>query len=132
MKQHDTYMDDLLNKFDAAYIPPELHKILANGQIEYLYFGNKRNGNCKMAEVSVLTTDLRRRIFVLYDYGYCLKFDEIKINKFTNNDERNKEVIRLYREFGLSQQFLAHVFKVSQPTISMIIKRQRGKNGSYK
>ena len=121
MGQHNSYMEELINTFDIELLPADLYQAVSEGKIEFFYRSQKKGAICKSAEISVITPDMRRRIFVLYDYGYCMKFVEITINKFMNIKGRNQEIRRLYREFGLSQIFLAHVFSVSQPTISFIV-----------
>lgn len=63
----------------------------------------------------------KRKILVVRDYGFELDCEEIKINPFKNRAERNDEILRLYNEKGLSQVFLASIFNISQPSVSLII-----------
>ena len=52
---------------------------------------------------------------------------ELKIRD-ADRTERNEEICRLYNEFRLSQVFLANLFNISQPAISVIIKSCRQSN----
>lgn len=114
-------MEDFINTFDVAIIPEELYKIISENKIEFYNRTYKCNNVCKAAEISIITNDMRRRIFILYDYGFCMKFEEISIHEFSTRQGRDAEIIRLYKEHGLSQLFLANVFKISQPSISLIV-----------
>lgn len=120
MNKHNSF-EDFIGNFDVALIPEELYKILSECTVEFFTRSHNSNLVCKAAEISVITKDMRRRIFILFDYGYCMKFTEITINKFNTRSARDVEIVRLYKEVGLSQLFLAHIFKVSQPTISLIV-----------
>ena len=64
-------------------------------------------------------------IYVLYDYGYCMKFKEIPLKEFDTCDGRNAEIKRLNKEEGLTQVFIGRFFKLSQPSISLILKKGR-------
>ena len=74
-------------------------------------------------ELKIKMPDGRRKIFVVYDYGFEETTKEIVINRFKTLGERNEEIRRLYHEQGLSQIFLANLFNVSQPTISLIVNK---------
>lgn len=65
----------------------------------------------------------RQKIFVVCDYGFEETTKEIVINRFKTLGERNEEIRRLYHEQGLSQIFLANLFNVSQPIISLIVNK---------
>lgn len=119
-----TYNLEILKQtVDVELIPDNVKGKLAAGKIEIYNSGQKKNTLGIAAEFTVLFTDLSRRIMVIYDYGYCLKFDEITIHKYTEQESRNAEIKRLYSDYHLSQVFLASVFNVSQLTISIILKR---------
>lgn len=124
MDKHSIYLEELINTFDVAGIPEELYKIIDAGKIEF-FCACKSNYACKVAELSVIMPDMQRRIFALYDYGYCMKLEEIKINRIASRTERDAEIVRLSKAHGLSQMFLAHIFKISQPTISLILKKAK-------
>jgi hypothetical protein len=125
MDKHEIYMEKLINLFDIAAIPESFIKKLEPGTIEFLCATRNYNIAGKVAEISVLYPDMHRKVFVLYDYGYCINFKEVLINKFTDMEGRNKEIDRLYHESGLSQVFIAHLFKLRQPTVSLILNRKK-------
>ena len=96
MDKHNSYMEDFINTFDVAIIPEELYKIISENKIEFYNRSYKGNNVCKAAEISIITNDMRRRIFILYDYGFCMKFEEISIHEFSTRQGRDAEIIRLY------------------------------------
>ena len=53
-----------------------------------------------------------------------INIKEISIKKFTDKKERDIEIYNLYTIQWLSQTFLSEIFKLSQPSISLILKRQ--------
>ena len=55
------------------------------------------------------------------DYGLQVQKDQIKLNPYKTREERNKEILRLYHEEGLSQVFLGNLFNISQPSVSLIV-----------
>lgn len=59
---------------------------------------------------------------VVRDSGISLSQTEVAVQSFKTRAERNKEIYRLYHEEGLSQVFLANLFNMSQPSISIIVK----------
>ena len=68
--------------------------------------------------------DGKRKIAVVRDYGFEQNTEEIAINRFKTRVERNAEIYRLYHEQGLSQIFLANLFNISQPSVSLIVNRK--------
>ncbi len=84
-----------------------------NGMRSWEILARTPNGNCKIA--------------VLCDYGYKVDGEVVEIMPFSDRDERNAEINRLYNEKHLSQVFLANLFHMSQPSVSMIIKLSRQK-----
>ena len=69
----------------------------------------------------VRNTDNTRKIIVVRDYGYKIDHEEIQINPFKTREERNAEILRLYKEEGISQIFLGNLFNISQPSVSVIV-----------
>lgn len=72
-------------------------------------------------ELKVLNSDGTRKIVIVRDYGFEVKREQVKIKPFKTREERNKEILRLYHEEGLSQVFLGNLFNISQPSISLIV-----------
>lgn len=122
MDKYDENREKLINLFDIAAIPEKFIKSLDDGKIDFLYVSKHSNVACKIAEICVIYPELYRKVFVLYDYGYCIKFEEISINQYEGFDGRNAEIRRLYKEEGLTQTFIGHLFKISQPSVSIILK----------
>mgnify|MGYP000096229048 FL=1 len=65
-----------------------------------------------------------RKIVLLCDYGYKTGGEVIEIHPFVNRKERNEEICRLYYEKGVSQLFLANLFNMSQPSVSVIVNKK--------
>ena len=70
-------------------------------------------------------------IVLLCDYGYKTGGEVIEIHPFVNRKERNEEIkerneeiCRLYYEKGVSQLFLANLFNMSQPSVSVIVNKK--------
>ena len=123
MDKYDENREKLINLFDIAAIPEKFIKTIDEGKIDFIITSRHSNIVGKGAEICVIYPELYRRVFVLYDYGYCIKFEEITINKFTDKDSRNREIGRLYHEEHLSQIFIGRLFKISQPSVSIILNR---------
>lgn len=125
MNNYDINREKLINLFDVALIPEKFINELDEGKIEFVCISHNSNLVSKVAELSIIYPDMYRKVFVLYDYGHCIKFEEIVINEFIDKDSRDKEICRLYNEAGLSQVFIGYLFKISQPSVSLILKKQR-------
>ena len=128
--KHSENMAKLFNCFDIQTIPEDFIKILDTGLIEFLYISRRSNIMGKTAEICIVLPNVTvyRRIYVLYDYGYCVKFQEIPLTEFKTSEGRNNEIKRLYEKEGLTQKFIGHFFKLSQPSISLILKKGRDSN----
>lgn len=120
-------LQNLFHSFDIQAIPEGLMKILDSGKIEFICISRRSNIIGKVAEICVVfpNVDVYRKIYVLYDYGYCMKFKEISLKEFDTCDGRNAEIKRLNKEEGLTQVFIGRFFKLSQPSISLILKKGR-------
>lgn len=125
MDKYDFNREKLINLFDIDLIPEKFIQTLDEGKIEFICLSHSSNMVSKIAEISVIYPDMHRKVFALYDYGYCIKFEEISINEFMDKDSRNKEICRLYHKAHLSQNFIARLFKISQPTVSIILSKNK-------
>ena len=47
--------------------------------------------------------------------------------KITDSEGRRKEIWRLYNEEHLTQVFLANLFSITQPSVSLIVKQMKAK-----
>ena len=65
------------------------------------------------------------KIVVLRDLGYKIDGEVIDIMPFTDRCGRNTEINRLYNEKDVSQMFLANLFNMSQPSVSLIVKQMK-------
>lgn len=63
-------------------------------------------------------------IVVLRDYGYKIAGETIEIMPFDDREGRNAEIYRLYNERNISQVFLANLFNMSQPSVSLIVNKK--------
>lgn len=123
MDRYDENREKLINILDIAAISEKFINTLDEGRIDFLFICRHSNVTGKVAEICIIYPDLFRKVFVLYDYGYCIKFKEIDVNEFNGREGRNEEIKRLYREGRLSQNFIARLFKIQQPTVSAIINK---------
>lgn len=99
-------------------------QIAGDSRAEYInYMPRGRNG-LRCWEIKAQKPDGDYAIVVLRDYGYKVDGEVVEITPFTNRMERNEEIYRLYHEKDLSQVFLANLFNVSQPSISLIVNKK--------
>ncbi len=98
-----------------------LRDVCGDGTVEFYLYSPRNKSGIKTWELKLRCEGGKRKILVVRDYGFELDCEEIKINPFKNRAERNDEILRLYNEKGLSQVFLASIFNISQPSVSLII-----------
>ena len=78
-------------------------------------------------EFKITDSEGRRKVVVLADRGFCIEPREVKLKPFCGREERNREIWRLYNEEHLTQVFLANLFSITQPSVSLIIKQMKEK-----
>ena len=98
-----------------------LKQICGNAEAEFCLYNPRSKSGIQTWEIKVRNTDNTRKIIVVRDYGYKIDHEEIQIHPFTTRAERNAEILRLYKEKGISQIFLGDLFNISQPSISLIV-----------
>lgn len=98
-----------------------LKEITADGSIEYCLYNQRSKSGMPSWEIKIKNENGSRKIIVVRDYGFEISTEQIKMNSFKTRTERNKEIYRLYHEEGLSQMFLANLFNMSQPSVSIIV-----------
>ena len=108
-------MEDLPLSNDA------LKEIVGDGKLEFCLNNTRSKSGMLTWELKVLNSDGTRKIVIVRDYGFEVKREVVKIKPFKTREERNKEILRLYHEEGLSQVFLGNLFNISQPSISLIV-----------
>lgn len=100
---------------------------IGDGVIEFSNFLTNSRSGAKALELKVYYSDGKRKVIVLYDFGIQVSSKEINVNIVRNREERNKEIFRLYNEENLSQVFLANLFGISQPAVSLIVRNENKK-----
>lgn len=101
--------------------------IAGDGKIELCLYSQRCKSGMPTWELKIKNNDGTRKIMIVRDYGFEISGEEIKINHFKTRAERNAEISRLYHEEGLSQMFLANIFNVSQPSISLFVNAKNKK-----
>ena len=101
-----------------------LKTIIGNAEAEFCLYNPRSKTGIQTWEIKVRNTDNTRKIIVVRDYGYKIDHEEIQIHPFTTRAERNAEILRLYKEEGISQIFLGNLFNISQPSVSLIVSRK--------
>ena len=99
-----------------------LKKFAAGGTVEFENYLPRSKSGMRTWELKIRDADGSRRIVVIRDSGLNITGTEVHVQAFTNRAERNEEICRLYNECHLSQVFLANLFNISQPAVSVIIK----------
>lgn len=102
--------------------PKFLKTIIGDAEAEFCLYNPRSKTGIQTWEIKVRNTDNTRKIIVVRDYGYKIDHEEIQIHPFKTRDERNAEILRLYKEEGISQIFLGNLFNISQPSVSVIVK----------
>ena len=87
------------------------------------YNPRSRNGIVNW-ELKIKLPNNKYKFVVIEDSVDGINIKEISIKKFTDKKERDIEIYNLYTIQWLSQTFLSEIFKLSQPSISLILKRQ--------
>lgn len=98
-----------------------LKEAIGNGKVEFCLHNPRSKSGIQTWELKVLNSDGTRKIVIVRDYGFEVKREVVKIKPFKTREERNKEILRLYHEEGLSQVFLGNLFNISQPSVSLIV-----------
>lgn len=117
MNQENTGLDKTL-----------LEKFAAGGEVEFENYLTRCRSGMRTWELKIKDEDGSRRIVVIRDSGLNITGTEVAVQPFTNRTERNAEICRFYNECRLSQVFLANLFNISQPAVSVIIKGCRQSN----
>lgn len=100
-------------------------KQIADGYTaEYVNYMPRGKNGLRCWEIKASAQDGTCEIVVLRDYGYKIDGEVIAINSFTDRAGRNKEICRLYNEKNVSQVFLANLFNMSQPSVSLIVNKK--------
>ena len=104
--------------------PKFLKQICGDAEAEFCLYNPRNKSGIQTWEIKVRNTDNTRKIIVVRDYGYKIDHEEIQIHPFKTRAERNAEILHLYKEEGISQNFLGNLFNISQPSVSLIVSRK--------
>ena len=104
-----------------------LKKAIGDDELESYNINLRNEGGGRALELKITCTDGARRVVVLTDRGFCVDTREVKLHPFYGKDERNAEIYRLYKDEHLTQVFLADLFSITQPSVSLIIKDMKTK-----
>ena len=99
--------------------PKYLKEICGEAEAEFCLYNPRSKSGIQTWEIKVRNTDNTRKIIVVRDYGYKIDHEEIQINPFKTREDA--EILRLYKEEGISQIFLGNLFNISQPSVSVIV-----------
>ena len=102
-------------------------QIAGNCTAEYVNYMPRGKNGMRCWEIKAQKPDGDYMVVVLCDYGYQDYGNTVEIKPFTDRAGRNEEIYRLYHEEGLSQLFLANLFNMSQPSVSLIVKQMKEK-----
>lgn len=111
-----------MNKENTELDKTLLEKFAADGTVEFKNYLPRSKSGMRTWELKIRDADGSRRIVIIRDSGLNVTGTEVQVRPFTNRAERNEEICRLYGECHLSQVFLANLFNISQPAVSVIIK----------
>lgn len=93
-------------------------------ETEYFNYLPRSKAGMRKWEIKARYDDGTSKIIVMCDSGFNIIGEVVAVNDFTNREERNKEIYRLYHKEGISQMFLAKVFNMSQPSVSLIVNKK--------
>ena len=102
-----------MNIKDVPFTQEVIKDAIGNGEVEFFNFSPNSKSGIKNLEMKIYYPDGQRKVIILHDYGVQISSEEVNVNLFNNREERKK---------SLSQAFLANLFGLSQPAISVIIK----------
>ncbi len=110
---------------DIPFNQTMIQKAVGKAEVESYNINLRCESGGKALELKITDADGSRRVVVLTDRGFCIETREIKLRPFYGKDERNAEIWRLYKDEHLTQVFLANLFSITQPSVSLIIKEMR-------
>ncbi len=109
---------------DISYNKEKFKSLAGKCTAEYVNYMPRGKNGMRCWEIKAQKPDGDYTIVVLCDYGYKVDGKTVEITPFKNRDGRNEEIYRLYHEEGLSQLFLANLFNMSQPSVSLIVNKK--------
>ncbi len=99
-------------------------QIAGDYEAEYVNFLPRGKNGLRSWEIKAVNADGSCKVVVLKDCGVNIMGEVIELTPFTSRKERNELIYNLYHEKGLSQVFLAELFHMSQPSVSLIVNKK--------
>lgn len=99
-----------------------LKKAAGEDEIEYYNINQRDENGGRTLELKITDSEGRRKVVVLADRGFCIEAREVELKPFSG-----REIWRLYNEEHLTQVFLANLFSITQPSVSLIVKQMKAK-----
>lgn len=118
-----------MNIKDVPFTQKVIKDAIGSGEVEFFKFSPNSKSGIKNLELKIYYHGGQRKIIVLHDFGFQITSEEVEVRPFINKAERDREICRLYNEHNLSQNFLANFFGISQPSVSVIVKRYKTAQG---
>lgn len=110
---------------DIPFNQTMLKKVAEGTEIEFYNINQRDENGGRTLELKLTDSEGRRKVVVLADRGFRIEEREIGLLPFSGRDERNREIWRLYSQEHLTQVFLANLFNITQPSVSLIVKQGR-------
>lgn len=99
-------------------------QIAGDCEAEYVNFLPRGKNGLRSWEIKAVNADGTCKVVVFKDCGVGIKGEVVELTVFENCEERNELIYNLYHEKGLSQVFLAELFHMSQPSVSLIVNKK--------
>lgn len=114
----------IIQPLDAAI---EKEIAAKGGKVEFCLYNPRSKTGMRSWEVKIKNADGSRSVLVIRDSGVKLEQENVEVRRFSTRAERNAEIWRLYNEEHLTQVFLANLFSITQPSVSLIVKQMKEK-----
>lgn len=112
---------------NISFDETKFNQIAPGCTAEYVNYLPRGKNGLRCWEVKAQKPDGECKIVVMRDYGYKIEGEIIEIMPFNDRAGRNSEIVRLYNDKNLSQVFLANLFHLTQPSVSIILKAAKNK-----
>lgn len=109
---------------EETFNQAKFKQIAGDCKPEYVNYMPRGKNGLRCWEIKAQKPDGDYVIVVLRDYGYKIEGEMVEVTPFKDRQGRNAEIYRLYNEHNISQVFLANLFNISQPSVSLIINKK--------
>ena len=107
--------------FDEA----KFKQVAGGCRAEYVNYMPRGKNGMRCWEIKAQKPEGDYIVVNLRDCGCKIDSEVIEVLPFADRAGRNAEICRLYKEKMLSQLFLANLFNLSQPVVSVIVNAWR-------